>query len=767
MLDQSMPDRPAQESRAATRPLPQARSSRRLLLILLIPVMLLLLAVGVIAGYNLLEQGKVFSGVRVGDVALGGMSADQARAALTDRYGNANAAHTGVVLEYAGRQWPLSPAEVGVNFNTEQSIAQAMAVGRSNNLFADLASQWSALRNGTPLQPAWQFDPSTMPKLLAQLHGDIDQPAVNAAMSIGADGSINVSPSHSSRHVDDQATEQAIAATLQQTSTTAPHISVVVTEQAPIVTEADWTSVRGAARVMVQPITLRYADSNFVQTLNTADLAPMVNLTPGQGGSSASVSLDAAQLDALTTRLVPQINNDAVDAAFQLDTTNAVASVKPGVVGHVLDRSATAAAIRHAATDPNNRSVDLPVTIIQPTVHAADLAAVSDRANALMQGFNLDYSGGPWVIKGERMAVMLQVKRDDSSGKPTFQLAFDQAELNRKLQVISTVANHPYHDALYRLGPDNRAYVATPAIDGQTMDVVATATAVNAALDAGGNQAAASFAATPAPTYDLSQPLVFSDTLADAWTSLYGSAAARANNVTVGTNSFNNTLIPPGGTYSASDAFGPIDVAHGYQIGYAITHDASGNISTEPAVGGGICQVVTTFFQTAWWSGLKVVDRTNHTYWIGLYGLPPLGRVGLDATVFQYTTDLRMKNTTGNWLLVRSWVSHPDLRVHFQLLGTNPNWKVVVSSPVVTNVVKTNSTPIYSKSSELPVGTTVLTSHHQDGFDATISRQVYDASGNKLDDITLNSHYVPVYDEYLTGTGGAPQPATPAATPKP
>jgi vancomycin resistance protein YoaR len=765
MLDQSMPDRPAPENRAATRPIPQAAASRRrLLLVLLIPVVLLLLAVGVVAGYNLLNQGKVFAGVRVGDVALGGMSYDQAQVALTARYGNANASRAGIILEYAGRQWPLSPAEVGVGLDVAQSVTQAMAVGRSNNLFSDLASQWNALRNGAQLSPAWQFDTSTMPKLLAQLHGDIDQPAINAAMSIGADGSINVSPSRSNLHVDDQATEQAIAAALQQSSATPPHVSVVVTEQAPAVTEAEWASVRGTARVMVQPITLNYANSNFSQTLNTADLAPMLDLNPGQGGSPASISLDAAQLDALTARLAPQINTDPADAAFQLDTTNAVASIKPEVVGYTLDRSAAAAAISRAAADSNNRSVDLPVTVLQPTIHASDLSAATDRANALMAGFNLNYTGGPWVIKGERMAVMLQLKRDDSSGKPNFSIAFDQTELNRKLQVISTVANHSSRDALYRLGPDNRPYVATPAIDGQTMDVAATTTAVNAALDAGSTQADASFAVTPAPTYDLSQPLTFPDKLADAWTSLYGSAAARANNVTVGTNSFNNTLIPPGGIYSASDAFGPIDVAHGYQIGYAITHDASGNISTEPAVGGGICQVVTTFFQTAWWSGLKVIDRTNHTYWINLYGTPPLGRIGLDATVFQYTTDLRMQNTTGHWLLVHSWVSHPDLHVHFQMLGTNPNWKIVVSNPIVTNVVKTNATPVYSKSSELPVGTTVLTSHHQDGFDATISRQVYDASGNKLDDITLNSHYVPVYDEYLVGTGGA---AKPSATPKP
>lgn len=767
MLDQRIPDGHV-ENRAATRPLvPPAAQRRRLALIILIPILLvLLLVVGLVAGYNLLNQGKVFSGVSVGDVNLSGMTTDQARTALTARYGDANTSHGGVTLDYGDRQWPLSAAEVGVAFNVDRSVALAMNVGRSDNLLADLGQQWSALRSGVKLEPAWQYDQSSIPQVLVRLHSDVDRPAVNASMSIAADGSVNISKSQTGLRVNDQATEQSITAALQQPAATNPHVNVVVTEQAPAVSETDWNNLRGTAHTMLQPIYLHATVANFSYTINTSDIAPMLTINPAQGGAPANLSLDPAQLDALTARIEPQIDRDPTDASFQLDTTNGLASISPEAVGHKLDRAAAAAAIRQAAADPANRTIDLPVTDIQPTVHAADLTAIRDRANELMQGFNLNYVGGPWIIKADRMAVMLQVKRDDSSGKPTFSLAFDQTELNRKLQVISATTDRTYDEALYRLGPDNRPYIATPAVDGRAMNIAATTQAINDALDAGQNQADVKFNVTPAPTFDISQPITFPDTLADAWTDISVSSLPRRTNVTIGTNSFNNTLIPPGGIYSASDAFGPIDAAHGYQTGYAIMHDPNGNLSTEPAVGGGICQVVTTFFQTAWWTGLPVVQRTNHSYWISLYGTPPLGRMGLDATVYQYDVDLKMKNTTGNWLLVHSWVSK-DLHVHFQMLGTNPHWAVKVSNPIITNVVQTNATPIYTKSDQLPAGASVLVSHHQNGFDASISRQVYDAAGNKIDDITMNSHYQPVYDEYLVGTGGATSAPKPTATPAP
>ena len=49
-------------------------------------------------------------------------------------------------------------------------------------------------------------------------------------------------------------------------------------------------------------------------------------------------------------------------------------------------------------------------------------------------------------------------------------------------------------------------------------------------------------------------------------------------------------------------------------------------------VGGGVCQVSTTLYQTAFWSGFPIVERWEHGYMVGYYndGEGP----GMDATVF-------------------------------------------------------------------------------------------------------------------------------------
>ena len=68
-------------------------------------------------------------------------------------------------------------------------------------------------------------------------------------------------------------------------------------------------------------------------------------------------------------------------------------------------------------------------------------------------------------------------------------------------------------------------------------------------------------------------------------------------------------------------------------MGYAIQGDGNGGLTTVPAEAGGICQVSTTLFHAVFRSGLQVVERNWHSYWISIYGIAPTGLQGLDATI--------------------------------------------------------------------------------------------------------------------------------------
>ena len=92
----------------------------------------------------------------------------------------------------------------------------------------------------------------------------------------------------------------------------------------------------------------------------------------------------------------------------------------------------------------------------------------------------------------------------------------------------------------------------------------------------------------------------------------------------------------------------------------------NGELTT--GLGGGVCQVSTTVFNAAFEAGLKITERTNHALYISHY---PQGR---DATVDYPGVDLKFVNDTGNWLLLRTFVSSSSLTV--SLYGTPVHRKV-------------------------------------------------------------------------------------------
>lgn len=119
----------------------------------------------------------------------------------------------------------------------------------------------------------------------------------------------------------------------------------------------------------------------------------------------------------------------------------------------------------------------------------------------------------------------------------------------------------------------------------------------------------------------------------------YGSNANRTANIHVGTKNFKDRLFE-GKVVSFNQMIGPISAKNGYLPGLVIAGDR-----TETGLGGGICQVSTTVFRTLYAAGLPIVERHSHSYQVFYYGKP-----GLDATIYQPSMDLKMRNDTGGAL---------------------------------------------------------------------------------------------------------------------
>jgi vancomycin resistance protein YoaR len=255
----------------------------------------------------------------------------------------------------------------------------------------------------------------------------------------------------------------------------------------------------------------------------------------------------------------------------------------------------------------------------------------------------------------------------------------------------------------------------------------------------------------PQVSGDMAGSVQIRDRLAASWTEYGSSVANRYFNVELATGRANGAMVAPGAVFSFNNAVGPVTYENGYRTGYGIVGTSNGSISTIPSVGGGICQVATTLFQSVFRSGMPIEERSWHLYWIPRYGQPPSGMKGLDATVDDaYGLDFKFMNTTNDWLAVKSWTDGTN--VHFELWGTNPGWEITIDQPVISNHQPASSAMVYEETDQLPAGQTVFVEHAEDGFNAMI-RRVVRKDGNVIDERDFVSTYAPARNVTLVGTG--------------
>lgn len=148
-----------------------------------------------------------------------------------------------------------------------------------------------------------------------------------------------------------------------------------------------------------------------------------------------------------------------------------------------------------------------------------------------------------------------------------------------------------------------------------------------------------------------------------------GSPKNRKHNIKVGSAKFNNVIIKPDEEFSFVETLGEITVKAGYLAELVIKGDR-----TVPELGGGICQVSTTAFRAAIYSGLPITERKAHSYAVSYYAPH-----GMDSTIYPPHPDLRFKNDTGGNILIQTMVVNND--VTFNFFGVKQNRTIKIIGP--------------------------------------------------------------------------------------
>jgi len=206
----------------------------------------------------------------------------------------------------------------------------------------------------------------------------------------------------------------------------------------------------------------------------------------------------------------------------------------------------------------------------------------------------------------------------------------------------------------------------------------------------------------------------FNDLLGKGETTFYGSSVDRVTNIDVGSKAINGVVVDVGQTFSLGESLGDVSEAAGYKNGWVIKGDT---VASE--LGGGLCQIATTMFRAALYSGFPIVERYNHAYRV-VYYEPP---VGMDATIYYPQLDFKFKNDTSAPILIQTAVE--NYKATYYIYGKSDGRKVEISTPQVYNETPAPKDPKYMDDSSLPKGTEMILDSAHPGADASFDYKVY------------------------------------------
>jgi vancomycin resistance protein YoaR len=255
----------------------------------------------------------------------------------------------------------------------------------------------------------------------------------------------------------------------------------------------------------------------------------------------------------------------------------------------------------------------------------------------------------------------------------TFQSEPDSATIAAFVTSLATRVNQEPVDAVFGVSDTKSIIVATPEKLGRALKESESTALIVQALQGGNSTPLKLSLPTVVTTPKISgadrERLGLKELIGEGKTNFHGSPKNRLFNINRALKQFQNILIAPNEEFSFVNYLGEVDGEHGYLPELVIK-----NNQTTPEFGGGICQVSSTVFRAALYSGLKLTERRNHAYAVQYYK-----PYGMDATIYIPKPDLKFVNNTPGSILVQSLIEGEDLI--FRFYGTSDGRTTTIDGP--------------------------------------------------------------------------------------
>ncbi len=330
-------------------------------------------------------EGRIYPGVSVAGVPVGGLSPDAAAVLLRQRLHEQTSRP--VVLRAAGQAWVYTLEELGYMLDVEASVEQAYAVGRDVPAWLRPLAWWLTLRSGHEVTPVYRHEPRASLAVLSHLAREINRDPQDAqVVVVGLDAYAR--PATFGRTLDIEASLERIQQAVAQGSE--EPVELVVRERPPRILSAEAPAAR-VQRLLSAPLRLEARLPVWVETaegpqrmewplvwaVNRARQARLVRLVPAEqpdGQLGWKLNVDPAplqaELEVLAARLAQPPREARFDYDPETDTLRPLIVSQPGIEVDVEGAQHALEAALQADASPT--ALALPVQVTKPAVSTAD-----------------------------------------------------------------------------------------------------------------------------------------------------------------------------------------------------------------------------------------------------------------------------------------------------------------------------------------------------------------------------------------------------------
>lgn len=349
-------------------------------------------------------------------------------------------------------------------------------------------------------------------------------------------------------------------------------------------------------------------------------------------------TIERARIASVVVRAAKAIDRPPREARVEIH--DGVPRVREGRAGRRVDR----AGLRDRLLDLPAH-LEVPVEEVEPSVTTAEARAAADHARRLVDA-PIQVVGGGRVVTVAPASLRRAARVRANGG--VLVAGLDGGVLARALAPSFGELTRRPRIARFRLR--GKRVEVVPSRVGRRLDGAAIAAEITRRPQARRVRARFEVVAPPLTTAE-ARALRVTEPVG-SFTTQYPCCQPRVENIRRAAKILDGTVVGPGGRFSLNQALGERTRERGFVPAPQIS---AGRL--EDAVGGGVSQIATTFFNAAWFAGLTLESHTPHEFYISRY--PP----GREATISWGGPELVVVNSWPAGLLIKAETTATSITV--------------------------------------------------------------------------------------------------------